>query len=172
MKLATIALASAFALASTYALVSTNHHKSGARTHHGSYARNYGPNSNYGGGPNNQGGLVGGDDSGTSARYGRVPAQPAMSYGGNNYGWNNNGWNYGGAPNNRPGLVGGDDSGTSARYGRVPYGGPTNANAFGGPVGGWGGVNSNDHAQRMKNLHDAGYDPKNDFNANGTIKTQ
>jgi hypothetical protein len=125
MKLTTIALASAFALSSTYALASTNHHKSGVRTHHGSYARNYGPNNNYGGGPNN-----------------------------------------------RPGLVGGDDSGTSARYGRVPYGGPMNANAFGGPVGGWGGVNSNDHAQRMKNLQDSGYDPKNDFNANGNIKTQ
>jgi hypothetical protein len=81
-------------------------------------------------------------------------------------------YNYGGGPNNRGGLVGGDDSGTSARYGRVPYGGPTNANAFGGPVGWSGGVNSNDHAQRMKNLQDSGYDPKNDFNANGTIKTQ
>jgi hypothetical protein len=24
----------------------------------------------------------------------------------------------------------------------------------------------------MKNLHDSGYDPKNNFNANGTIKNQ
>ena len=24
----------------------------------------------------------------------------------------------------------------------------------------------------IKNLHDSGYNPKNDFNANGTIKTQ
>jgi hypothetical protein len=35
-----------------------------------------------------------------------------------------------------------------------------------------GGVSSKDHAQYMKNLHDAGYDRKNDFNANGTVKTQ
>ena len=119
MKLITIALASAFALSSTYALAATNHHKK----HHSSYARNYGPNYNYGGGPNNQGGLVGGDDSGTSARYGRVPQN---NYGwnntgwNNNYGWNNNGWNnsygwnnnYGRGPNNQGGLVGGDDAGT------------------------------------------------------------
>jgi len=51
-----------------------------------------------------------------------------------------------------------------------------NANAVAGPgaspVGGWGGVSSNDRALYIKNLHDAGYDPKNNFNANGTIKTQ
>jgi hypothetical protein len=101
-------------------------------------------------------------------------------YGGGPYsnsGWNNNygpNYNHGGGPNNRGGLVGGDDSGTSARYARVPNygGGPYNANAFGGPVGWWGGVNGNDHAQYMKNLHDSGYDPKNNFNANGTIKNQ
>jgi hypothetical protein len=60
-------------------------------------------------------------------------------------------------------------------YGGGPYN-PYNANAFAGPgttpVGWWGGVNSNDHAQYMKNLQDSGYDPKNNFNANGTIKTQ
>jgi hypothetical protein len=51
-----------------------------------------------------------------------------------------------------------------------------NANAFAGtgasPVGWQGGVSSSDRAQYMKNLHDSGYNPKNDFNANGTIKTQ
>jgi hypothetical protein len=118
MRLMAIALASAFALSSTYALAATQHHKykSGVRTHQGSYARsNYGPNYNYGGGPNNQGGLVGGDDPGTSPRYGRVPSQTGW----NNNGWNNNwnnsyGWNnnYGGGGNNRGGLVGGDDPGT------------------------------------------------------------
>ncbi len=92
------------------------------------------------------------------------------------------GYNYGGGPNNLGGLVGGDDSGTYASrrwgwgggpyYGARPYGGPMSANAFGGPVGWWGGVNSNDHTQYMKNLRDSGYDPKNDFNANGTIRTQ
>jgi hypothetical protein len=51
-----------------------------------------------------------------------------------------------------------------------------NANAFAGPgaspVGWWGGVSSNDRALYIKNLHDAGYNPKNNFNANGTIRTQ
>jgi hypothetical protein len=59
-------------------------------------------------------------------------------------------------------------------YGRPmnpnPSGSPMSANAFAGapPVG----VSSNDHNQYMKNLHDSGYDPKNDFNANGTMKQQ
>ena len=35
-----------------------------------------------------------------------------------------------------------------------------------------GGGSSADHAQYMKNLHDSGYNPKNNFNTNGTIKTQ
>ena len=59
---------------------------------------------------------------------------------------------------------------------RTHHGRPMNANAVAGPgaspVGGWGGVSSNDRALYIKNLHDAGYDPKNNFNANGTIKTQ
>ena len=57
-----------------------------------------------------------------------------------------------------------------------PYGRPMSANAFAGtrasPVGWWGGANSNDRDLYIKNLHDAGYDPKNNFNANGVIKTQ
>jgi hypothetical protein len=36
----------------------------------------------------------------------------------------------------------------------------------------WGGMSSNDHADHIKNLHESGYNPKNDFNTNGTIKTQ
>ena len=59
MKVATIALAAAFALSSTVALAYTNHHKSNAKKHHGSYAYNYGGSSN------NRGGLVGGADNGT-----------------------------------------------------------------------------------------------------------
>jgi hypothetical protein len=39
-------------------------------------------------------------------------------------------------------------------------------------VGWTGGVSSKDHEMYMKNLHDAGYNPKNNFNANGTLKTQ
>ena len=34
------------------------------------------------------------------------------------------------------------------------------------------GVNSKNHTQYMKNLHDAGYDPKNDFTKSGTVRTQ
>ena len=41
---------------------------------------------------------------------------------------------------------------------------------YGGPA--WGAVSSSDRALYIKNLHDAGYDPKSKFNANGTIKTQ
>ena len=51
-----------------------------------------------------------------------------------------------------------------------------NANAFLAPRGAPpavipGGVSSKDHEMYMKNLHDSGYDPKNDF-AGGKIKTQ
>jgi hypothetical protein len=40
------------------------------------------------------------------------------------------------------------------------------------PVVSPGGVSSSDRAMYMKNLRDSGYNPKNDFNANGTLKTQ
>src|SRR5215471_12788812 len=57
MKLATLALASAFALSSTFAFAYTSHHK---RTHSASqYRSSYGQ---YYGSPNNRGGLVGGSD--------------------------------------------------------------------------------------------------------------
>ena len=79
MKLATLALACAFALSSTYALATTNHHKhkSGTRTYYSGqsnynrYSGSYGRyNGSYGGGryygnPNDRGGLVGGADPGT-----------------------------------------------------------------------------------------------------------
>jgi len=52
------------------------------------------------------------------------------------------------------------------------------SNAF-GSVGatpviwpGGGGASSSDRTMYIKNLHDAGYDPKNNFNPNGTIRTQ
>jgi len=47
------------------------------------------------------------------------------------------------------------------------------ANAFAGPVVvAPGTVSNSDYTQHMRNLHDAGYDPKKDFNANGAIRTQ
>ena len=63
MKLATIALASAFALSSTFALAATSHHKkykSGVSTQQGTVGMGRGA-----GGSNNRGGLVGGADPGT-----------------------------------------------------------------------------------------------------------
>ena len=72
MKLATIALASAFALSSTFALAATSHHKykSGARTHQGTVGMARSNRTNQGTvgmgrGSNNRGGLVGGADPGT-----------------------------------------------------------------------------------------------------------
>ena len=35
-----------------------------------------------------------------------------------------------------------------------------------------GGVSSSDHAAYMRNLHDSGYNPKNNFTAAGTMRTQ
>jgi hypothetical protein len=79
MKLATIALASAFALSSTFALGATSHHKykSGVRTHQGTVGMGRSMNRTQGtvgmgrsingpaGGSNSRGGLVGGADPGT-----------------------------------------------------------------------------------------------------------
>jgi hypothetical protein len=35
-----------------------------------------------------------------------------------------------------------------------------------------GGVSSGDHTTYIRNLHESGYDPKNNFDANGILKTQ
>jgi hypothetical protein len=67
-----------------------------------------------------------------------------------NWGWGTNPY-YGGRP-----YYGGAFSGTVDA--RASYGGP------------WGGVSSSDRALYIKNLHDSGYNPKNNFNENGTIK--
>ena len=40
------------------------------------------------------------------------------------------------------------------------------------PVVWTGGVNSSDRDQHIKNLRDSGYDPKNNFDAKGILKTQ
>jgi hypothetical protein len=47
-----------------------------------------------------------------------------------------------------------------------------NANASMGaaPMGAAGTASSKDHDTYMKNLHDSGYDPKGDFEKNGTIR--
>ena len=46
--------------------------------------------------------------------------------------------------------------------------GPT-VGASGNPAMGAGG---SDYAQHMQNLRDSGYDPKKDFTATGTVRTQ
>ena len=57
-----------------------------------------------------------------------------------------------------------------------PYARPMYPNAFAGggpsPVVGTGGVSSSDRALYIRNLHDSGYNPKNNFNANGNVRTQ
>ena len=40
------------------------------------------------------------------------------------------------------------------------------------PVVSTGGVSSSDRAQYIKNLHDSGYDPKNNFDAKGNLRVQ
>ncbi|MBR0739758.1 hypothetical protein JQ581_22750 [Bradyrhizobium liaoningense] len=40
------------------------------------------------------------------------------------------------------------------------------------PMGWMGGANSGDHALHLQNLHDSGYNPKNDRDANGNVATQ
>jgi len=40
------------------------------------------------------------------------------------------------------------------------------------PMGWTGGMNANDHALYLKNLHDSGYNPKNDRDANGNMAVQ
>jgi hypothetical protein len=40
------------------------------------------------------------------------------------------------------------------------------------PVVWTGGVSSSDHATYIRNLHDSGYDAKNNFDAKGLLKTQ
>jgi hypothetical protein len=69
---------------------------------------------------------------------------------------------------------------TSPNWGYNPYygGRPYYGGAFSGTYdaraayggGGWGGTSSADRDLYFKNLHDSGYDPKNNYNANGTIK--
>ena len=71
---------------------------------------------------------------------------------------------------------------TGAGYyaGSPYYGGRSNYGGglyYGGPIRGagaayYGGVSSSDHATYIKNLHDSGYDAKNNFDAKGLLKTQ
>ena len=76
-------------------------------------------------------------------------------------------WGWGGSPYQTGAgyYAGGPYYGANVRGARAAY--------YGGyPSAAWGGVSDSDRAQYIKNLRDSGYNPKNDFNANGTIKVQ
>ena len=64
-----------------------------------------------------------------------------------------------------PGIAGAAAVGTAAAIGTAGAVAATSYNW------GWGGTSS-DHALYFKNLRDAGYNPKDNFDANGTIKSQ
>ena len=94
---------------------------------------------------------------GTAAAIGTAGAVAATSPG---WGWGGNPYQtgtgyYAGGP-----YYGGSVRGAGAAY----YGGY--------PSAAWGGLSSSDRDQYIKNLHDSGYNPKDNFNANGTIKVQ
>jgi hypothetical protein len=62
-------------------------------------------------------------------------------------------------------------SGSGPYYtGRGYYGGGPYASYA--PVGWTGGVSSSDHTMYLRNLHDSGYNTKNDLNAAGNIANQ
>jgi hypothetical protein len=44
--------------------------------------------------------------------------------------------------------------------------------AMGAPPAATPGVSSKEHSERMKSLHDSGYDPKKDLTPNGTMRQQ
>ncbi len=53
---------------------------------------------------------------------------------------------------------------------RSPYAGPRAYAAAGAPPAAMPGMSSKNQEMYMKNLHDSGYNPKNDFNKDGTIR--
>lgn len=112
----------------------------------------------YGYGAGVVGAGVAGAAVGTAAAV--AATSPNWGWGGGPY-YTGTGY-YGGGPYyTGTGYYGGGVSGARAAY----YGG--------GPYSGWtGGMSSADRDMYVRNLRDAGYDPKNNFNANGTIKNQ
>ena len=102
----------------------------------------------YGNGPNDTGSLVGGDDPGT---YSVAPA-PGPYYQRGGY------------------YAGGPYYGSSVRGANAYYGGYAGGAAS---PGAWtGGVSSSDYAMYIQNLHDSGYNTKNNFNASGNVAQQ
>jgi hypothetical protein len=111
----------------------------------------YGSTGYYGGGP------YGGGVWGARAAYYGGPA-PAIAATSPYWGWGGNPYQTGTGY-----YAGGPYYGGNVRGARAAY--------YGGPSAAWGGASSSDRAQYIKNQHDSGYDPRNNFNADGTIKT-
>jgi hypothetical protein len=73
------------------------------------------------------------------------------------------GWGWGGNPYPTGYYAGGPYYGGSVRGARASY--------YGGyPSPAWGGVSNKDREMYIKNLHDSGYNLKNNFNASGNIQ--
>ena len=73
------------------------------------------------------------------------------------------GWGWGGNPYPTGYYAGGPYYGGSVRGARASY--------YGGyPSPAWGGVSNSDRQMYIKNLRDSGYNPKNNFSANGNIQ--
>ena len=155
MKFTTVVLASAFVVSGTSA-----------------FAQGYG---NPNGAPGGRTSLSG---TGASTYGGDTPGAYGVR---RHYRRAAHGYGYG------PGVVGAGVAGAAAvgtaaavaatspgwGWGGRPYGyQPAYYGGAGYQPGVWGGVSSKDYELYIKNLHDAGYDPKNNYNANGTIKVQ
>ncbi|SHG84717.1 hypothetical protein SAMN05444169_4425 [Bradyrhizobium erythrophlei] len=71
-------------------------------------------------------------------------------------------WGWGGNPYRTGYYAGGPYYGESVRGARAAY--------YGGyPSPAWGGVSNSDREMYIKNLHDSGYNVKNNFNAAGNV---
>ncbi len=73
-------------------------------------------------------------------------------------------WGWGGPYQTGTGYYGGGPYyGANVRGARAAY--------YGGyPSGAWGGASSHDYEMYIKNLHDSGYNPKNNFKADGNVQ--
>jgi len=161
MKIATMAIAMTFLLPGTWALAQT-----GTAS---------GPTSLSGTGPSNIGGQRPADlgntvaprthrrhamKANTRAGYYGAGAGTAGAVAATSPNW---GWGWGGNPYPTGYYAGGPYYGGSVRGAR--------ASSYGGyPPPAWGGVSNSDREMYIKNLRDSGYNPKNNFSANGNIQ--
>jgi hypothetical protein len=177
MKFTTVILASAFVVSGTCAFAQGYGNPNGSPTRYGSLSGT-GPSTYGGSSPGMSGSRVRGHHRQAAYGYGYGPGVGAGVAGAAAVGTaaavaaTSPGWGWGGGPYYNPGgpYYSPGVLGARAAY----YGGGGNPYYQSGYYqgAGWGGVNSNDYAMYLKNLYDAGYDPKGNFNENGTMKTQ